>query len=93
MFDLLYVLTVLQKNIKFTQPPDAVVAALLHKHHLIIHVGAGPIQLVYGTPSQLAAELINDSILVSLFSRALMRACVPMCGSVWQCDALCCSVL
>jgi len=35
---------------KSTPAHDAVVAALLHKYHLSIHVSAGPIQLVYGSP-------------------------------------------
>ena len=33
-----------KKPSKFTPAHDAVAAALLHKHHLIIHIGAGPMQ-------------------------------------------------
>jgi len=33
---------------------DAVAAVVLHKHHLIIRVGAGLIQFVYGSHSRLA---------------------------------------
>jgi len=35
---------------------DADAAALSQKHHLFIHVGAGPIQLVYSSPLQLATD-------------------------------------
>jgi len=42
----------------------------LHKHHLIIRVGAGLIQFVYGSHSRLAADLTLDKNLFSLpFSR------------------------
>jgi len=39
---------------KSTLAHDAVAAAVLHKHHLIIRVGAGFIQFVYGLRSHLA---------------------------------------
>jgi len=43
---------------------------VLHKHHLIIRVGAGLIQFVYGSHSRLAADLTLDKNLFSLpFSR------------------------
>jgi len=45
-----------KKPSKFTPAHDTVAAALLHKHHLIIHVGAGPIQLIHGSLLQLAAD-------------------------------------
>ena len=49
---------------------DAVAAVVLHKHHLIIRVGAGLIQFVYGSHSRLAADLTLDKNLFSLpFSR------------------------
>jgi len=35
---------------------DAVAAAVLHKHHPIIRVGAGPIQFVYWSHLRLATE-------------------------------------
>jgi len=38
----------------------------LHKHHLIIRVGAGLIQFVYGSRSRLAADLTLDKNLFSL---------------------------
>jgi len=44
---------------KSTIAYDAVAAAVLHKHHSIICVGAGLIQLVYGLHSRLAADLIH----------------------------------
>jgi len=44
---------------------------VFHKHHLIIHVGAGLIQFVYGSHSRLVADLTLDKNLFSLpFSRA-----------------------
>ena len=49
---------------------DAVAAVVLHKHHLIIRVGAGLIQFVYGSHLCLAADLTLDKNLFSLpFSR------------------------
>jgi len=42
---------------KSTQAHDAVAAVVLHKHHLIICVGAGLIQLVYGPHSCMATGL------------------------------------
>jgi len=52
-------LTVRSRNLsKSTVAHDAVAAAVLHKHHSIIHVGAGLIQFVYGAHSRLAADLI-----------------------------------
>jgi len=45
----------------------------LRKHHLIIRVGAGLIQFVYGSHSRLAADLTLDKNLFSLpFSGAFM---------------------
>ena len=59
---------------KSTLAHDAVAAAVLHKHHLIIRVGAGLIQFVYGSCSHLAAEVTRHrnafspySILFSIF--------------------------
>jgi len=57
---------------KSTQAHDAVAAVVLHKHHLIIRVGAGLIQLVYGSHSRMAADLTLDKNLFSQpFSRVL----------------------
>jgi len=39
---------------------DAVVAVVLHEHNLIIRVGAGLIQFVYGSHSRMAADLTLD---------------------------------
>ena len=44
----------LRNPIKSTIAHDAVAAVVLHKHHLIIRVGAGFIQFVYGLRSHLA---------------------------------------
>jgi len=44
----------------------------LHEHHLIIRVGAGLIQFVYGSHSRMAADLTLDKNLFLLpFLRAL----------------------
>jgi len=43
---------------KSTLAHDAVAAAMSHKHHSIIRVGAGLIQFVYGSHSRLAVDLI-----------------------------------
>ena len=50
----------LRNPIKSTLAHDAVAAVVLHKHHLIIRVGAGLIQFVYGSHSRLAADLTLD---------------------------------
>jgi len=60
----------LRNPIKSTLAHDAVAAVVLHKHHLIIRVGAGLIEFVYGSHSRLAADLTLDKNLFSLpFSR------------------------
>ena len=61
----------LRNPIRSTLAHDAVAAVVLHKHHLIIRVGAGLIQFVYGSHSRLAADLTLDKNLFPLpFSRA-----------------------
>ena len=61
----------LRNPIKSTIAHDAVAAVVLHKHHLIIRVGAGLIQFVYGSHSRFAADLTLDKNLFFLpFSRA-----------------------
>jgi len=61
---------------KSTQAHDAVPAVVLHKHHLIICIGAGLIQLVYGPHSRMAADLTLDKNLFSQpFSRVLLSFC------------------
>jgi len=64
---------------KSTLAHDAVAAVVLHKHHLIIRVGAGLIQFVYGSHSRLAADLTLDKNLFSLlfslpFSRVVYHS-------------------
>jgi len=60
---------------------DAVAAVVLHKHHLIIHVGAGLIQVVYGSHSRMVADLTLDKNLFSQpFSRVFNR-----CGNEMSC--------
>jgi hypothetical protein len=53
--------------LKSTPAHDTVVAALSHKHHLIIHVGACSIQLANGSPLLFATELIHHRFLFSFF--------------------------
>jgi len=55
----------LKKLTKFTLAHDAIAAALSHKYHPIIHIGAGSIQLIYGAPQQLAADANHEKILFS----------------------------
>jgi len=59
---------------KSTLAHDAVNAAVSHKHHSIICVGAGLIQFVYGSHSRLAVYLILHKVLFSpRFSRAFHK--------------------
>jgi len=61
----------LRNPIKSTLAHDAVAAVVLHEHHLIIRVGAGLIQFVYGSHSRMAVDLTLDKNLFPLpFSRA-----------------------
>jgi len=55
---------------KSTLAHDAVAAAVLHKHHAIIRVGAGLIQFVYGSHSHLAMWVTSSRILFPPFFRA-----------------------
>jgi len=48
---------------KSTLAHDVVAAAVLHKHHLIIRVGAGLIQFVYGSHSHWATGVTSSKIL------------------------------
>jgi len=50
---------------KSTLAHDAVAAAVLHKHHSIIHVGGGFILFVHGSHSRLATDLIPYKVLFS----------------------------
>ena len=55
---------------KSTLAHDAFAAVVLHKHHLIIRVGVGLIQFVYGSHSRMAADLTLDQ---NLFSQPFSR--------------------
>jgi len=56
---------------KCTLAHDAIAAAVSHKNHSIIRVGAGLIQFVYKSHSRLVTELTLDKVLFSpWFSRA-----------------------
>jgi len=62
---------------KSTLAHDAVTAAVSHKHHSIICVGAGLIQFVYGSHSRLATEPTHHRNLFSpFFARVFFR---PFC--------------
>ena len=75
----------LRNPIKSTLAHDAVAAVVLHKHHLIIRVGASLIQFVYGSHSRLAADLTLDKNLFSLpFSRGFRSVCVSFTNSQWR---------
>jgi len=52
---------------KSTLAHDAVATAVLHKHHPIIHVGAGLIQFVYRSHLRLATEATRNRNAFSLF--------------------------
>jgi len=54
---------------KSTLAHDAVATAVLHKHHLIICVGAGLIQFVYWSHLRLATEATCNRNLFRHFSR------------------------
>jgi len=61
---------------KSTLAHDVVAAVVIHEHHLIIRVGAGLIQFVYGSHSRMAADLTLDKNLFLLpFSRAFFSWC------------------
>jgi len=70
----------LRNPIKSTIAHDAVAAVVLHKPHLIIRVGAGLIQFVYGSHLRLAADLTLDK---NLFFLPFSRAFPAVLGFVW----------
>jgi len=65
---------------KFTPAHDAVAAAVLHKHHSVIRVGAGLIHFVNGSHSRrecgqgLAAELIQGLAAAKAWPRSSSKA-------------------
>ena len=70
--------TVRSRNLsKSTLAHDAVAAIVLHNHHLIIRVGAGLIQFVYGSHSRLAADLTLENNYFRCHFRGLLldRCC------------------
>ena len=67
-----------QKLSKSTQAHDKVASSLSHKHHPIIHIGAGPTYLIYGSTSQLEANLtIPSKIYFCPFSRGVSLINMP----------------
>jgi len=67
---------------KSTLAHDAVAAVVLHKHHLIIRVGAGLIQFVYGSHSRMAADLTLDNIFAAIFAGFSCVAHIKGTGSI-----------
>jgi len=67
---------------KSTLAHDVVAAAVSHKHHSIIHVGAGLIQFVYGSHPKRATELIHHKDLFSPFFFAGFQFKVTHCDTV-----------
>ena len=61
----------LRNPIKSTLAHDAVAAVVLHTHQLIIRVGAGLIQFVYGSQSRMAADLTLTKIYFCCHFRGL----------------------
>jgi len=58
---------------KSTPAHDAVAAVVLHKHHLIIRVGAGLIQFVNGSHSRMAADpTLDKKVFSQPFSRGFL---------------------
>ena len=65
---------------KSTLAHGAVTAAMLHKHHLIIRIGAGLIQFVYRSHSHLATEFTRHRNAFSpFFARVSIFMCVCEC--------------
>jgi len=59
---------------KSTLAHDAVAIAVLHKHHLIIRVGAGLIQFVYRSHLRLATEATsNRKVFSPFFARVFLN--------------------
>jgi len=57
---------------KSTLAHDVVAAAVSHKHHSIIRVGANPIQFIYGSHSRVATGVTSSRILfLPFFARVL----------------------
>jgi len=59
---------------KSTLAHDVVAAAVLHKHHPIIRVGAGLIQFVYGSHSRWATGVTSSKILFLPFFGASFQS-------------------
>ena len=59
---------------KSTLAHDAVVAAVSHKHHSIIHVGAGLIQFVHGSHSCWATEFTHHRKVFSPFFARVLQS-------------------
>ena len=65
-----------------TPAHNAVAAALSHKHHPVINVGAGPIQLGHGPPLHPAADAIHQKVLFSPFSPVSFQSVIQRISSV-----------
>ena len=67
---------------KSTPAHNSVAAAVSHKHHSIIRVGAGLIQFVYGRTCSSAADVIsNENLFPPFFPRVFLTATkqTPQC--------------
>ena len=64
---------------KSTLSHDAVATAVLHKHHLIIRVGAGLIQFVYRSHLHLATEATRNRNAFSPFFARVFQITKVMC--------------
>jgi len=68
---------------KSTLAHDAIATAVLHKHHPIIRVGAGPIQFVYRSHLRLATEATrNRNAFSPFFARVSTLMTTLMLGFV-----------
>jgi len=71
---------------KSTLAHDAVAAAVSHKHHTIIRVGAGLIQFVHGSHSHLATEFTHHRNEFSpFFARVFFQPDLGL-KLIWRCD-------
>jgi len=56
--DMILTDSIFYKLLQSTPAHDIIAATLSHIHHLIIHVGAGPIQIANGSLSPFATDMI-----------------------------------
>ena len=66
---------------------NAVAAALSHQHHLIIHVGAGPIQFFFGSTFKM--QLATNATLEQIYVRPSFGRRVYVCAMAGVCHHQC----